>query len=324
MCLILSEVRSVRPSLVVWKGPFSLSSTWGSGNTEGTPCPPSLQIAPPTPSQLCFVHSRWHLVGTGIRSGCVFFSFSCPPPFISSWQGLEWGHSRDSALRYHNHHYYYRVVPVCGSARLLTHAPIYMRPLRLLARSYQQYMTKRPTLPICSIYAPRVSLPVHPTILRMLILLMLILLISAHDHHLAPPATGTMPPPKVMVAQYDLFFFIMAQPPAVGDAITLWGHFGHRMQNKNKKKPPLRPGLWTIPLMVTTRGRAGSLHHEPLLLRTRCCRFPSAACAWPVLPSFHPHPRLMAGSVHRVEVAGSRTRSHRDSIYLSSTLGHKS
>jgi hypothetical protein len=70
-----------------------------------------------------FVHSRWHLVGTGIRSGCVFFSFSCPPPFISSWQGLEWGHSRDSALRFHNHHYYYRVVPVCGSARLLVCSP---------------------------------------------------------------------------------------------------------------------------------------------------------------------------------------------------------
>lgn len=44
------------------------------------------------------------------------------------------------------------------------------------------------TLPICSIYAPRVSLAVHPAIPRMLILL-----ISAHDYHLAPPTDSWWP-----------------------------------------------------------------------------------------------------------------------------------
>lgn len=62
-----------------------------------------------------------------------------------------------------------------------------------------------------------------------------------------------------------------------GDSITLWGRLVRRIANKNKKKPLLRPGLWSIPPKDIARSRARfSLHDGPLLLRTYWCRGLSA------------------------------------------------
>lgn len=75
--------------------------------------PPSLQMAPSNLCQLGLstVRHVWSALEHG--PAAEDFSFSGPSPFVSSWwQGLEWGQSRGSALRYHR---FYRVLRACMS-----------------------------------------------------------------------------------------------------------------------------------------------------------------------------------------------------------------
>lgn len=166
MCLILSEVRSVRPSLVVWKGPFSLSSTWGSGNTEGTPCPPSLQIAPPTPSQLCL--STLGGISSALGYGPDVSSFLFLVRLLSFLRGrASSGDTPETPPCASTTTT--TTIAWCLSAGLLVCSSAHPRPhphatssatCPILSAIHDQAAG---TLPICSIYAPRVSLPVHPT-----------------------------------------------------------------------------------------------------------------------------------------------------------------
>lgn len=160
MCQILSEVRCL-------EGPFQPLFDVEIRQYRANAMPPSLPV--------WIWLLRLSVNGLVLGQMHLLFPSCCPPPFISSWQGLGvgtvplllsslWLVARVSALY----------------ACMLVHDPIHMPPLRPLGRSHQEHISQAAgTVPICSIYAPRVSLPVpSPTIPRMLTLL-----ISAHDHH---------------------------------------------------------------------------------------------------------------------------------------------
>lgn len=101
MCRVLSEVRSVRP---VWVSGTALSAS----PQRGEPATPRERHAAESTGRSSEAQSTGSVhpqrlqrhpvgIGTPFRRRC--FSFPLLPPFISSWQGLEWGQSRGTVQR---------------------------------------------------------------------------------------------------------------------------------------------------------------------------------------------------------------------------------
>lgn len=204
---MLSEVRSVRPLSLSGRAlqPL-LFSAWGSGNAEGTPCrrayrsllQSSVDWACP-PSETSFWH--WNTVHVQVP----FFSFSCLSPFISSWQGLEWGQSKGSALLGYYYHVQ-RFLRVCLSTPppLHPHATSWTT-CPIPSATHEPSGRDSPyLLRLCAWAADPAGFCTRPS------------RCSSSNTRPSPPRSpgGPMPP----------FLFYNGAVSSRGDAITLWGH----------------------------------------------------------------------------------------------------
>lgn len=196
------------------EGPFQPLLSVGIRQYRGNAMPARLASQAPGPLPRPSVNWAAEAVHSRCKGArCIFFpSFSSASPFISSWQGLGWGQSDTAeAPPCATTIVWSASLRICLPACLFVPDPIHMRPLRPLARSHQEHMSQvAGTVPICSMYAPRVSLAVpSPRMLTLLILHMTITLLLQKQ-------TCRFPLPQNSHGPMRLFLFYNGAVPSRG------------------------------------------------------------------------------------------------------------